>query len=321
MALPNVALVGCGYWGKNIARNFAQLGALRALIDPDRATAERLASQYGAEVRTFDEVLADLTIDAIAIAAPAKDHAALGLRALSAGKHVLIEKPIALSLEDGEALKAAAEAAKKTLMVGHLLQYNPAYKALKALVKEGRLGRVLYAYSNRVGLGKVRTEEDALFSFAPHDISMLLGLMGDQVPDQILKSSGSYLSENIDDEVRLDMRYADGRHAHVFVSWLHPIKEQKLVVVGSEGMAIFEDYSPDKSHHKLKLYPLSIDRSGDVPNPVLSEPTLVPYGSEEPLAEECRHFLACVEKGLSPLTDADEALRVLYVLTKAKFVS
>lgn len=309
-------MVGCGHWGKNHVRNFAELDALAAVVDPSEELASKFAKQYSVKALSYDEVMADKGIDAVVIAAPAELHCKLALAAFEAGKHVFVEKPISLTLEDGEAMRDAAAKAGKVLMVGHLLQYHPAFVALRKLVQSGGLGDIHYAYSHRCSLGKFRVEENALWSFAPHDVSMLLALFG-QAPDQVEGRGGAFVTEGIEDECRLDMTFPGGGRGHVFASWLHPFKEHRLIVVGSTGMAVFEDSEPAPKD-KLRLYRHTIDTSGPVPVPSKAEAEPIPYDEgAEPLKSECAHFLSACAGEHPALTDGDEALRVLDVLLKA----
>lgn len=309
-----IAQIGCGYWGKNLARNFAEIGALRAVVDPDPATAKREAEKHGVAALTLEAALADPAIIGISIAAPAEMHADLALKAFGAGKHVFVEKPIALSISEAEKMKGAAEKAGRSLMVGHLLQYHPAFETLLGLVRKGELGKLRYAYSNRLSLGRFRVEENALWSFAPHDVSMLLALFGEE-PISVKGSGGAFVTPGVEDEYRLDMTFSDGRRAHVFASWLHPFKEHRLVVVGEKAMAVFEDslVGPDK----LRLYRHSVETSGRAPEPRKAEAEPIPYPSSEPLKNECEHFLACCAGKKPPRTDANEAIAVLRVLMAA----
>jgi predicted dehydrogenase len=311
--MVGVAVVGCGYWGKNLVRNFAEIGALKAVVDADPASSQREAAKYKVRALTLEAALADPAIAGIAVAVPAELHAEVALKAFVAGKHVFVEKPIALTMEDALAMKAAAEKAGRALMVGHLLQYHPAFETLLALVRKGGLGKLRYAYSNRLSLGKLRVEENALWSFAPHDVSMLLALFGEE-PVSVKGAGGDYVTRGIEDEFRLDMTFADGRRAHVFASWLHPFKEHRLVVVGETAMAVFEDSAagPDK----LRLYRHTIDTSGQAPEAKKADAQLIPYPAHEPLKAECEHFLACCA-GSRPRTDAAEAISVLKILMAA----
>lgn len=316
MSTISVAQIGCGYWGKNLARNFAELGALGAVVDGDPETAARIADQHGVPARSLDEVLEDDRIAALAFATPAETHAALASRALAAGKHVYVEKPLALDTGDARRLIDAAAAAERVLMVGHLLQYHPVFLRLRDLVADGALGRLRYVYSNRMSLGKFRTEENVLWSFAPHDVSMILGLAGEE-PARVTAQGASFVTPGLADWATVQMSFPSGLRAHVQASWLHPFKEHRLVAIGTEGMAVFEDSLPDW-HEKLKFYRHGIDASGPVPVPVKAEPERVPVEPGEPLKEECRHFLDCAAAGRAPRTDGSEGLRVLRVLESAE---
>jgi UDP-2-acetamido-3-amino-2,3-dideoxy-glucuronate N-acetyltransferase len=309
-----IAVIGVGYWGKNLVRNFADLGALAALTDPDRETAAALGDKYGAAVLDWPAVLCNGGIDGVAIAAPAELHARLAREALEAGKHVFVEKPLALAVAEAEAIARLAERQDRRLMVGHLLQYHPAFTALRELVREGALGRLQYIYSNRLNLGKVRREEDILWSFAPHDISMILSLIG-QEPVEVSAEGGYYLHNSIADVTTTHLAFAGGEQAHVFVSWLHPYKEQKLVVIGDRAMAVFDDGEPWQS--KLLLYPHRIEWHASVPVPQRAEAQPVALAAGEPLRLECQHFLDCIATGGRPRTDGGEGVRVLRVLTAA----
>ena len=309
-----VATVGCGYWGKNLVRNFAELGALAAICDPDHAAAGELSDRYHAPVAEFEAVLRDANITGVAIAAPAVLHAELARRAIESGKHVFVEKPLALTLAEAEPLCALAERMDRRLMVGHLMQYHPGFGMLRELVRTGALGRLEYIYSNRLNLGKVRREEDILWSFAPHDLSMILSLVGEE-PAEVTALGGYYLHKSIADVTTTHLAFPGGEQAHVFVSWLHPFKEQKLVVIGDRGMAVFDDGQPWS--RKLLLYPHRIEWREALPVPQRAEADPVPLDEGEPLSLECRHFLDCMMTGSRPRTDGREGLRVLRALALA----
>ena len=308
-----VAVVGCGHWGRNLVRNFAELGALGAVVDADPTAAAREAAKFAVTALSFDDALRRDDIAALAIAAPAELHAELALRAFAAGKHVYVEKPMALTVADGERMAKAAAAANRVLMVGHLLQYHPAFMTLLTLVRDGGLGAVRSAYSHRLSLGKTRIEENVLWSFAPHDLSMLLALFGTE-PVAVSGGGGAFLTPGIEDEYRLDMTFPGGGRGHVFASWLHPFKEHRLVVVGETGMAVFEDSAAGPE--KLRLYRHRIDMTRRPPEPAKAEAELLPFPADEPLRSECAHFLDCMATGATPRTDAQEGLRVLRVLTR-----
>jgi predicted dehydrogenase/acetyltransferase-like isoleucine patch superfamily enzyme len=307
-------VAGCGYWGRNLVRNIAKLGALAAVCDTDAALRAAIAAEFKVPARDWPDVLADPAIAGVVIAAPAVHHARLAREALSAGKHAFVEKPLALDEREADELCRLAHEHRRTLMVGHLLQYHPAFLRLKALVGEGRLGRLQYIYSNRLNLGKVRREENILWSFAPHDISMILSLAGD-LPREVMATGVAYLHREIADVTTTHLTFASGLHAHVFVSWLHPFKEQKLVVVGDAGMAVFDDGRAWKE--KLLLYPHRVDWKDGQPVPARAEAEPVALDDAEPLLLECRHFLDCIASGERPRTDGEEGARVLRVLRAA----
>jgi UDP-2-acetamido-3-amino-2,3-dideoxy-glucuronate N-acetyltransferase len=252
----NVAVVGHGYWGKNLARNFFELGALRTLCDESHAALEAARAKYpGIEFcSSYDELLADPAIAGVVLATPAVRHFDMARRALLAGKDVFVEKPLALDSSEGAELVRLAAEHKRILMVGHILQYHPAVRELKRLIASGALGRLEYIYSNRLNIGKIRAEENILWSFAPHDISVLLSILGEE-PQTVTCDAGSYLNPDVPDVTLSSFGFANGVRAHVFVSWLHPFKEQRLVVVGSEQMAMFDDTAADK----LVLFPHRVE--------------------------------------------------------------
>lgn len=315
MAEIKVAQVGCGYWGKNLARNFAEIGALGAVVDGNPQVAAAISAQHGAPAQTLDEVLADPAIAGIAFATPAETHAPLAARALAAGKHVYVEKPMALTAAECRAMIADAARAGRVLMVGHLLQYHPVFAALRELVASGGIGGLRYLYSNRLSLGKFRVEEDVLWSFAPHDISMILALANRPV-SEVSAQGAAFVAPGISDMATCQIGFEGGLRAHVFSSWSHPFKEQRLVAVGETGMAVFEDSAPDWNH-KLALYRHRIDISGPVPVPAAAPVDYVAVPKGEPLKEECREFVAAIREGRAPRTDGAEGLAVIDVLERA----
>lgn len=315
MSQPRIAHVGCGYWGKNLARNFAELDALEAIVDDHRETAERISEATGARIATLDDVLADPAIDGISFATPAETHAALALRALESGKHVYVEKPVALSPSDAEKLIEVAAVHDRRLMVGHLLQYHPIFRKMREMVRSGAIGQLSYVYSNRMSLGKFRIEENVLWSFAPHDVSMILSLV-DAECTGVTAQGAAIVTPGIEDWALLQLRFANGLKGHIQTSWLHPFKEQRLVAIGSEGMLVFEDSTPDWDS-KLRLYRHRIDRDGPVPVPHPAMAEAIVVEKSEPLRNECQHFLDCIANGATPLTDGVEGLAVLNVLRRA----
>ena len=311
-----VAVVGAGYWGKNLVRNFHDLHALEVICDVDEERTQAYQGQYpGVRIlHAYSEVLGDKSINAVAIATPAETHESFVREALLAGKDVFVEKPLCLSVSQGEELVALARRQGRILMVGHLLWYHPAVLKLQELVRQGELGRIQYIYSNRLNIGKIRREENILWSFAPHDISVILGLLG-EMPNGVQAQGGNYLHQQIADVTVSLLSFPSGVRAHIFVSWLHPFKEQKLIVVGDRKMAVFDDY---EKKDKLLLYPHSIDWKNNVPVANKAEAAPVPFETTEPLRAECLHFLDCVRTRSRPRTDGEEALRVLSVLQQCQ---
>ena len=308
-----IALVGCGYWGKNLCRNFHALGALAAVVDATangQATARSIAP-YALITDNFDDILGDEQFQGIVLATPAETHADLAIQAIRAGKDVFVEKPMALSISDAESMQKVANETDRILMVGHLLEYHPAVLKLRQLIDEGELGKINYVYSNRLNFGKVRTEENALWSFAPHDVAVILRLLG-QSPIEVSASGGTYLTEGVADVTVSNLRFADNSRAHIFVSWLHPFKEQRLVVVGDKKMGIFNDVNP--FGEKLCVYPQSVEFEGRIPLLKKEDAEFIEHADTEPLREECAHFLDCIITRNAPLTDASSGIEALKVL-------
>lgn len=311
-----VAVIGCGYWGKNLVRNFAEIGVLAAISDASESQGNLISQQYdNVPVLTFKEIAESREIEAVVIASPATLHAEHARYFLEHDKHVFVEKPLALDLNQAVALGELAQQKNRILMVGHLLQYHPVYKKLKELVAQGELGTIRYLYSNRLSTGKIRTEENVWWSFAPHDISMILGLTKAKVT-QVSSSSSAIINPEIGDFTTTHLTFADGLKAHVFVSWLHPFKEQKLVVVGDKAMAVFDDC--EQWSQKLMIYRHEVSFTGNVPviNKAQGEAVEVPFS--EPLRAECDHFLSCISSSKQPITDSSEGIQVLQVLNLAE---
>jgi len=308
---PTVAVIGFGYWGKNLIRNFHEIGALRAICDADPDREELVREKYPgvAFTSSLEALLADESIQAVAIATPAVTHFHVARQAMEAGKDVFVEKPLAVSVDHGRQLVDMAREKGRILMVGHILRYHPAVTELIRMIEDGTLGRIRYIYSNRLNMGKIRTEENILWSFAPHDISVMLALL-DEEPCEVHCRGGSYLSENVADVTLSQFVFPSGVRAHIFVSWLHPYKEQRLVVVGSEKMAVFDD----TAQQKLVVYPHRVEWKRRVPTAVKAESEPVAIDSTEPLRAECLHFLECVQTRRQPLTDGQEGMRVLRLL-------
>lgn len=309
---PRIAVFGCGYWGKNLVRNFHDLGALALVCDPGESGRAK-AREIAPEVEVTDDFQAVFNrddINGIVIATPAETHHALAIQGLNSGKDVFVEKPLALNRRQGLEMKETAEAQKRILMVGHLLEYHPAVLKLRELVAEGQLGAVNYIYSHRLNFGKVRTEENALWSFAPHDIAVILRLVG-ELPVEVTCVGGNFITPNLADVTLSCLRFRSGLRAHVFVSWLNPFKEQKLVVVGDRQMAVFNDVLKED---KLVLHNQRVEVKDRIP--VLHNGSAVPvaHANSEPLRNECSHFLECIHHRRHPLTDGQNGADVLFVL-------
>jgi predicted dehydrogenase len=312
-----VAVAGLGYWGPNIARNLNALPdvELAWCCDPSSTNRERVAPMFP-HVRftgDLDDVLADESVDAVALATPVPTHAPLAIRVLQAGRHCFVEKPMAQSTADAEAVMAAAKVAERTLMVGHLLEYHPGVVKLKELIDAGELGRVLYIYGNRLNLGRLRADENALWSLGAHDVSVLLRLAGEE-PHEVEARGESYMREGVEDVVFCFMRFPSGLAAHLHLSWLDPHKDRRFTVVGDSRMATFDDMVAEG---KIAVYDKGFDgrnesygeyiaRSGDIWMPRLSK--------VEPLRLECEHFARAVRDGTPPISDAAAGLRVVRVL-------
>jgi predicted dehydrogenase len=312
-----VGVVGLGYWGPNLARNFDRLpgAALRWICDADEEKRARWAPQFPSTRATgdLDDLLSDPELDAVVIATHVPSHPVLAIRALEAGKHVFVEKPLAQSVAEAEQVVAAAEKAGRTLMVGHLLEYHPGVERLKEIADSGELGDLHYIYSNRLNLGKLRADENALWSLGAHDVSVMLRLVGEE-PIEARATGESFMRPGIEDVVFCYLRFPSGLAAHLHLSWLDPHKERRFTVVGSKRMATFDDMEIER---KLTVYDKGFDqdfssygeyiaRSGDIWSPRIP--------NEEPLRIECRHFVDRVRDGGDPRSGAESGLRVVRVL-------
>jgi predicted dehydrogenase len=308
-----VAIVGCGYWGKNLVRNFYALGALQIVCDATEAgrqTALSLAPTAQIVADPGDVLASD--VSGVVVATPAETHYPLVKAALLAGKDVFVEKPLALTYEQGAELVKLAEQRQRILMVGHVLEYHPAIVQLLALTRTGQLGKIHYIYSNRLSLGKIRREENILWSFAPHDVAVILRLMG-SVPFEVVACGGDYVQPNIADVTVTNLLFDNGVRAHIHVSWLHPFKEQRLVVIGSKKMASFDDVTK-----RLVLYDQRVEWQEGEPVPLKGNGDEVPFSTDEPLRLECQAFLQAIDTRVPPVTDGQSGLRVLRVLQAAQ---
>ncbi len=312
-------MIGAGRWGKNIARNFYELGVLHTICDPNENLLDDYKKQYP-DIQTtasYQSILDNPTLTQVVIAAPAGLHYILAKQALEAGKDVFVEKPLCLDLHEAEELIQLAEKGQQILMVGHILQYHPCVKRLQELIGSGELGQLQYIVSNRLNLGAIRTEENALWDLAPHDISVVLSLCNQLLPEKVKCLGGAFVSPGIADTALTTMRFEGNLRAHIYVSWLNPYKEQKLVVVGSNGMLVFDDTRPWEE--KLLLFRNHLTwRDDQTPDVSHRDAEKIHVEPKEPLKEECRHFLKCCEERIEPQTDGKEGLRVLKVLQAAQ---
>ncbi len=311
--------VGLGYWGPNLLRNFNGLAQARVKVccDLDEAALRRVGSQYPGMAITTDygELLDDPEVEAVVVTAPTPAHYGLAKAALLTGRHVFVEKPIALAVSEAEELVALAETRGLALMVGHLLMYHPAVARLKQMVDGGELGEVYYLYASRLNLGQVRRSENAMWSLAPHDISVALHLLG-EAPEAVAAQGLTYLQPGIPDTVFLTLRFASGRAAHIHVSWLDPHKVRRITVVGSQKMAVFDDVD---STEKLRIYDKGVQRPtydsyGDSLNLRFGDISIPRVDMREPLRLECQHFIDCIVNGQTPLSDGRNGVQVLRVL-------
>jgi len=316
-----VGVVGLGYWGPNLARNFDRLPSaeLAYCCDLDEANLAKARELYPSTIVTdrYEDLLADDDLDAIVVATSVPTHYPLGKKALEAGKHTFIEKPIALKAADAQDLLTTADDYGVKLMVGHLLEYHPAVRKLKELVDDGSLGKVFYVYANRLNLGKVRTDENALWSFAPHDISVLNFLIGEE-PEEVSARGECYLQDGVEDVVFGYIKYPSGVVGHLHVSWLDPHKSRKITVVGSEKMVVFDDMEADR---KVTIYDkgatttrTKFDTYGEFVTLHFGDIHIPRIGNEEPLRVEAQHFVDSIRNDTQPLSDGRDALNVVRVL-------
>jgi len=312
----NIAVVGTGYWGKNHVRNFYELGALRSICDIDRVTLKKITQVYQDIHYTseFKKILQDSEIQGIVIATQAETHYDLALQALNHEKDVLVEKPLALKVEQAQQLHEVAISNNRILMVGHLLLFHPAILKIKEHIIQGELGDIYYLYSHRLNLGKVRHEENILWSFAPHDISVILELL-EETPIFLQSTGEAYLQSQIHDVTLTTMKFESGAMAHIHVSWLHPFKEHRLVIVGSDKMMVFQDTIQENS---LLLYDQRVDIKNGISQIVRRDGIPIEFSHDEPLRRECRHFLESIKTRQQPKTDGQNGIDVLRVLQWAQ---
>jgi len=310
----NIAVIGCGHWGKNLVRNFNDLGRLSAICDPDSSIAKKYADQYSVDDLPFKEILKNPKINGVVLAVPAHLHAPMAIQAMEACKNVYVEKPLAMTQSEAISMIDCSKKMDVKLMVGHLLQYHPIFTATKHLCNSGELGKIQYVYSNRLSCGKIRTEEDVIWSFAPHDISMILSLIDEKLK-YVRAESANITQKKIADKATIYMEFISGLKTHISVSWLNPVKEQKLVVIGDSATLIFDDTKSWKE--KLVIYRHQFGK-GKIKNEIVKgEAEYITIPESEPLSNECKHFVDVVDGKLLPKTDGAEGLNVLKVLTAA----
>jgi len=319
-----LGIVGVGDWGRNLLRNFARLKECQIsfICDSDEKNLKKASAlfPYFEVSKDYQKAITQNSVDAVIVATPPDSHFQVAKEALLAGKHVFVEKPLVLDLAQGEELCRLASDKNKMIMVGHIMMYHAATRKLREYIQKGELGEVYYIYTQRVNLGKVRHNENALYSFAPHDISLVCYLL-DKTPVKVSATGSSYIQDGIEDVVFVTLHFADRIMAHIHVSWLDPHKDRKVTIVGSKKMAVFDD---TEASEKIWLYDKGVDskfdystygeylslRSGDILIPKID--------SVEPLESECKHFVECVREGKQPLSDGKEGLKVLRVLQAAQ---
>jgi len=307
-----IGIIGCGYWGKNLVRVFNELGVLKSICDNNKDVLEDKKSQYPSLSVTdnFSDILNDNEITAVVISSPASTHYNLAKMAILAKKDVFIEKPLALSVEDGEDLVNLADKNSCILMVGHILLYHSAVLKIEEILQKGQLGEIRYISSHRLNFGKLRKEENVLWSFAPHDLSAIRNFLG--MPIGVRSVGKTFLSHDVPDITMSILDFGNEKSAHVFVSWLNPFKEQKMTIVGSDGMIVFDD----QAENKLFLYEHNVKWDGNnYPQAVKSDPKVINISSNEPLMEEAKHFLDCIKTRKEPKSCGREALDVLKILS------
>jgi predicted dehydrogenase len=316
MTPPRIAVLGCGYWGSNHIRTLKALGVLHAVSDANHARAEGFAAEQDCLAIIPDELFGREDVDAIVMALPPQFHAENAIRAVASGKDVLVEKPIALTVEDATRAVAAARKYGRIFMVGHVLRFHPAFERLKALIDEGELGTVKYIHSHRLGLGKFHTENDALWDLAPHDLSMILAITG-CAPIEV-RGEGAALLDHLSDFAHLHMRFPNGLRSHLFTSRLNPYRERRLTVVGTKAMAVFDDV--ESWDRKLAVYRHAVWQDSGQWAFTTNEPSYVTVNEGMPLTRELEHFIHCLQTRQEPRTSGEEAIEVLRILTAGTVV-
>ena len=309
-----ISVVGCGQWGKNLLRNFYELGVLHSICDINNDISTKYSKHYNVNCLSFNEILNDSNIKGVVLTVPAQFHSQMAIDVMNRGKHVFVEKPLALNEIEAKLMIKTAKKNNVQIMVGHLLQYHPIFKTMKKIIDNGEIGELKYIYSNRLSFGKVRTKEDIIWSFSPHDISMILSLVG-QNPEIIIANSACILQKNLSDIANIHMEFKSGLKCNISVSWLNPFKEVKLVVSGNSAIMIFDDNKPWKK--KLLIYKYKKEFSNGHLNINQTDADYFEIPEDEPLKIECQHFIDVVEKNIKPLTDGVEGLNVIKILSAA----
>lgn len=310
----NIAVIGCGHWGKNLIRNFSKINALYAVCDPDETLSKKFSQQFSVANLTFQEILEDSNIRGVVLAVPAPLHSEMAILAMNHDKDVFVEKPLAMNEKEASSMIDCSIKNNKKIMVGHLLQYHPVFIEMKKIIANDTIGNIQHIYSVRKSFGKVRTEEDVIWSFAPHDISMILSILNEE-PHKIISDKVSILQEGIADIANIRMEFSSNISAHISVSWLNPYKEQKLLVVGDKAMVVFDDTKPWEQ--KLTLFHQNVKLKGNVPTLNKEDYIFIAVPESEPLENECIHFCEVVNGNKNPQTNAIEGLNVVKVLSKA----
>ena len=308
----NIAVIGCGLWGKNLARVFFELGSLSSICDINEEISNKYANQYNVKSSKFVEIINDPDIKGVVITTPANLHASLAIAAMKAGKHVLVEKPLALNISDSKLMIEIAKKNNVRLMVGHLIQYHPIFRTIKKLINTGEIGNLNYIYSNRLSFGRIRNNEDVIWSFAPHDISMILSIAG-QKPKFVSAKSTCAIQKNLADIATIHLDFKSGLKSQISVSWINPFKESKLVLLGTKALVVFDD--TQLWNKKLAIYPYQVLSFNKLVEIKKSDVEYKDVVEEEPLKVECQHFVDIVENDIKPLTDGEEGLKVIEVLS------
>lgn len=313
--MKNIAVIGCGYWGESLVRNFHELGALAAVCDPIGTVAKTFSEKYHVPARSWEDILKDASIQGVVLAVPVPLRAKLCIEALEAGKDVFVEKPLASTEAEGLNVKETLQRTSRILLVGHLLQYHPAIETIKHLLADGTIGNLKYIRSHRFNLGRIRSNENVLWSFASHDFSVIHSLVQSDIVSMSVHGQ-CCLEDKIADRADVHITYASGVRAEVCASWVHPFKEHKMVIGGTEGMLVFDDMLPPEQ--KLQLYRHIYARNGQSVIAKKADPENVPLPSTEPLKAECQHFIDCMQSRQQPRTNIDEGLAVLHMLQLAQ---